>query len=154
MKSSRLAKVRTRLLSSLGTGNRYFRIFIVWRKKETEIALRLVLSRLVRGKYGLDKTLVDKSLKLYFLLPHPLSEPALEVVEYEVRVLLRHVAKVGDVMPHDHVGNGEIGGGPEWQVADDEPVRLAAVLVDHDEVSNVVGAAGLDQLLELVVAAV
>ena len=91
---------------------------------------------------------------LFFSKTYPFSQPGLEVVEDEVRVLLGHVAKVGDVVAHDHVGEGEVGRGAVGQVADDETVGLAAVLVHHDEVGDVVGAAGLHQLLELVVAAV
>ncbi len=38
-------------------------------------------------------------------------------------------------------------------MADDKPVRRSPVFVDDDEVGDAVGAAGRQQLLELVVAA-
>ena len=41
-----------------------------------------------------------------------------------------------------------------YQMADDKPVRRSPVFVDDDEVGDAVGAAGRQQLLELVVAAI
>ena len=82
------------------------------------------------------------------------SQSGLEVVKYQVGVLLRHVAQVGDVVPHDHVGDVEVGGGAVGQVADDQAVGLAAMLVHHQEVGHVISATRLQQLFELVVAPV
>jgi hypothetical protein len=57
-------------------------------------------------------------------------------------------------MTHDNVGEGEVGGGTVRQVADNQTVRDAAVLVHHEEVRHVVSAARVHQLAELVAAAV
>jgi hypothetical protein len=57
-------------------------------------------------------------------------------------------------MAHDNVGEGEVGGGTVRQVADDQTVGDAAVLVHHEEVRHVVSATRVHQLAELVAAAV
>ncbi len=59
-----------------------------------------------------------------------------------------------DVVARHHVGEAEEGRGAVGEVADDEPVGLASVLVDEDEVRHLVLAAGVDELLGGVVAAV
>ena len=71
-----------------------------------------------------------------------------------MRVLLAHVAQIGNVVSHDHVGEGEVGGGAVGQVTHDQSVGLAAGLVHHEEVGDGVGSARLQQLLVLVVAAI
>ena len=48
---------------------------------------------------------------------HPSAQARGEVVEDEVGEGLGHSADVGDVVPHHHVVQGEVGGGPERQVA-------------------------------------
>ena len=71
-----------------------------------------------------------------------------------MRVLFTHGTEIGDVVSHDHVGQGEVGRGAVGQVAHDQPVRLASCLVDNQEVSDCVGPAGFQKLLVLVVTAV
>ena len=61
---------------------------------------------------------------------------------------------IGNIVSHDDVREGEVGSGSVGQVADDEPVWHATVLVHHQEVGDVVGPAGVHQLAELVAATV
>ena len=75
-------------------------------------------------------------------------------MEDEMRVLLGHGANVRDIVTHHHIGQREVRGGPMWQVAHDEAVWHSAGLVHQDKVSDVVGAACIQQLLHLVVATV
>ncbi len=82
------------------------------------------------------------------------AQSRLQIMEDEVRVLLRHGPDVGDVVPHHNVRHIEIGRRSVRQVADDQCVRLAAVLVHHHEIRNAVGPARRQQLLQLVVACV
>ena len=57
-------------------------------------------------------------------------------------------------MTHNNVRNGKVCGGAVRQMANDETVRHTAMLVDNEKVGDVVGAARVHQLVELVAAAV
>lgn len=68
-----------------------------------------------------------------------------------MRILLGHRANVGYVVSHCDVTYVEIRRRPVRQVADDERVRHASMLVHDDEVRDVVGPASVNQLFHFVI---
>lgn len=70
------------------------------------------------------------------MLAYPLADLRVEVVEDQVRVLLRHWAHVRDVVPHHDVGEVEKGGRSVRQVRDDQRVRHATCLVQQNHIGD------------------
>mmetsp|Transcript_28403 Transcript_28403/g.74622 ORF Transcript_28403/g.74622 Transcript_28403/m.74622 type:complete len:214 (+) Transcript_28403:347-988(+) len=83
-----------------------------------------------------------------------LAKLSREVVKDEVGVRFRHRARPRDIVPHHHVGEVEHGGGPKRQVAHHDAVGLAAVLVHHHNIGDIVGNAHFDELAQNVLPAV
>lgn len=98
-------------------------------------------------------------------LCYPLAELRFELVEHQMRVGFGNSALVLQIVAQDDVEEGEVGRRPVGKVRDDHAVwRLAvkrrgltwftAVLVQDNQVRDVVGFAGFDNVLHNVVAAI
>ena len=85
---------------------------------------------------------------------HPRAQRGGEVVKDEVRELLRDRPPVLDVMPQPHIVQAKVRRGPVGEVRDDHPVRFTPVLVEDDEVCDLVGTAGVADVLDDIVSPV
>ena len=68
-----------------------------------------------------------------------------------MRVLFRHWSYIGNVVPHDHVGNVEVRCGTVRQVTDYHADWLTSVFVNDDEIGYGIGSARVQQLLHLII---
>eukprot|EP01139_Manchomonas_bermudensis_P019114 Amastigsp_a676391_915.p2 type:complete len:121 gc:universal Amastigsp_a676391_915:430-792(+) len=82
------------------------------------------------------------------------SQRRRKVVEDEMRIRLGDCFADRDLVPRDHPREIEVRRRPVWQMADDEPVGDAAMLLGNDDVRHLVGQARLDQVFHAVAAAV
>ncbi len=57
--------------------------------------------------------------------------------------MLKNFTNVRNIVSHHDVREREVCSRPVWQMAHDQTVGDSTVLVDHQEVGDVVGAAGL-----------
>lgn len=94
MKSSWLAKVITRLLSSLGTGKRY--LDMLRKISNFEEIKRFYASFLLENAR------------------HSLAELSFHIMKYQVRVLLGHWAYIGYIVAHNHIRHVEIRSWTIW----------------------------------------
>lgn len=86
---------------------------------------------------------------------HPLAQLAREVVEDKMGVGLGHVGDfILHVMPQHHVLKAEVNGGPDWEVAQNESIGHAAVLVQQYQVCEVLIEAQIHEVLHHIGASV
>lgn len=98
MKSSWLANVITRLLSSFGTGKRYLRIFDTCVTKTFQL-----FEQTHRGGKKKKKNIyVIRIFKCAFIT-HPFAQSCCEVVKNKMGESFRHGANVWNIVPHHHI---------------------------------------------------
>jgi len=72
-----------------------------------------------------------------------LTQLALKPFCDEMGISLRNSTPVLNIMPHDDITHGEISCGPQWEVADNEAIRLTTGFLDYYHVSEVMATTGL-----------